>query len=342
MKARNVRLKLNYNSKDISTDIAPYLLSFQFSDKASGEADDIQINLEDGDKLWESEWFPNKGDTIEAFFIIENWESAGKTEVQLGVFEIDEIEISGLPHVVSIKAISVPNNNDLRGIQRNKAWEKVKLSQIAQEIAEKAGLKLYLNLTDDEEIERLEQREESDLEFLTKTAKEKGCGVKVSDTQLDVYSIAELDKAESVAIIKRNSAGITSYRFQSKTRDIYKGAHIRYENAKDGVFIEYTFNDPDKKEGKILEIHKNVADQKEAEKLAKAELRDKNKDEIKGSLNFGGKPAIGDNLFLAGFTITLEGFNRLDGKYIVESSNHNLSNSGYACGIEIRKCLNGY
>ena len=67
-----MRLKLNYNSKDISTDIAPYLLSFQFSDKASGEADDIQINLEDRDKLWESEWFPNKGDTIEAFFIIEN------------------------------------------------------------------------------------------------------------------------------------------------------------------------------------------------------------------------------------------------------------------------------
>ena len=89
-----MRLKLNYNSKDISTDIAPYLLSFQFSDKASGEADDIQINLEDRDKLWESEWFPNKGDTIEAFFIIENWESAGKTEVQLGVFEIDEIEIT--------------------------------------------------------------------------------------------------------------------------------------------------------------------------------------------------------------------------------------------------------
>ena len=76
--------------------------------------------------------------------------------------------------------------------------------------------------------------------------------------------------------------------------------------------------------------------------LAKSELRDKNKDEIKGSLNFGGKPAIGDNLFLAGFTITLEGFNRLDGKYIVESSNHSLSSSGYACGIEIRKCLNGY
>lgn len=338
MIARHARVKIQYDTSDISESLAPFLKTFSFSDAATDEADDISITLEDRDELWESEWFPSKGSMLTVSIILSGWGAVEEMEIPLGKFEIDEIEVSGLPHECQIKAVSVPNNNSLRGICRNKAWENIKLSAIATEIASNAGLDTYLNIKDDSEIERVEQKEESDLALMKRLANEKSCGVRVSDTQLDVYYIPDLDAADPVAAIAKTGGHVVSYRFRTKTRDTYKGAHVRYENTKDGVLVEYTFNDPDKADGKILEIHNQVKDVAEAEKLAKSQLRDKNKDEVTGSISL----TPSDTVLLAGVTVTLAGFHAFDGKYLVEKTSHQINNSGYSCSIDVRRCLNGY
>ena len=46
-KSRRVKIELIYEGADISEDIAPFLLSFEYTDKSSGECDEIQITLED-------------------------------------------------------------------------------------------------------------------------------------------------------------------------------------------------------------------------------------------------------------------------------------------------------
>ncbi len=343
MQARHTRVKVIYDDKDISEDLAAFLDSFDFSDSADSIADDISITLEDRQELWEGDWLPDKGATLKVSLIFTNWNSEGDVEVPLGIFEIDEIEISGLPHKARIKAVSVPSNNELRGIKKNRAWEKIKLSAIAKEIADRAGIGLYLNLREDDEIERLEQKEESDLAFLTRVAKEKGYGVRLSDSQLDVYYIPDLDNNDPVTTIKKGESRISSYSFRSKTRDVYKACHVRYENAKKGQLVEFTFTDPNKEDGQTLEVHKEVANVAEAEKLAKGELRAKNKDEVTGRIAFGGVPIIdGGGIFMSGFTITLEDFHKFDGKYLIEKTSHKVSNSGYSCDIDIRRCLDGY
>ena len=53
---RKTRIRLIYEGADISEDVSPYLLSFEYADKYSGEADDIQITLEDRDTLWCDPW----------------------------------------------------------------------------------------------------------------------------------------------------------------------------------------------------------------------------------------------------------------------------------------------
>jgi len=349
MQARTMRVKLEYNQKDISRDIAPFLKSFDFKDASDGTADDISLTLEDRTELWESDWLPGKGDTLKASFIENNWSGEGEREYPVGTFEIDEIEISGLPHEVKIKAISVPDNNELRGVQKNKSWEHIKLSAIAEEVAGNAKLKLYLKLHEDKELDRVEQKEESDLSFLSRVAKEKSHGVRVSDTQLDVYYIPDLDTAEPIATIVRTESRISGYSFRSKTRDTYKAAHVRYENTNTGELIEYTFTDKNKEKGKTLELHQQVSDAAEAETLAKAQLREKNKDEVTGSISFGGLPRFfnakgketAGTMCLSGFTVQLKGFNAFDGKYLVTDTSHSLS-GGYSCKIEIRRCLDGY
>ena len=329
MQARHARVRIVYNKEDISEQIAPFLDSFDFKDSADSIADDMSLSLEDRKELWESDWFPDKGATLKASLIFTNWGTEGDVEIPIGIFEVDEIEVSGLPHKVKIKAVSVPSNNELRGAKKNRAWEKVKLSAIAKEIADRAGIGLYLNLHDDEEIERLEQKDESDLAFLTRVAKEKGYGVKLSDSQLD-----------PVLTIKKAATKIKSYSFRSKTRDIYKACHVKYENAKKGQTIEYTFEDTSKEDGQILEVHKEVADVAEAEKLARGELREKNKDEVTGRIALTG--AVNKSLLMAGLTVQVEDFHKFDGKYLITSTSHAVSSSGYSCNIDIRRCLDGY
>lgn len=84
----------------------------------------------------------------------------------MGLFEIDEITSSGYPSEVQIKAVSVPDNNTLRGTERSRSWEKAKLQVIANDIASAAGMSLFWDTEENPVLDRAEQTEESDLSFL--------------------------------------------------------------------------------------------------------------------------------------------------------------------------------
>ena len=54
MEARRISAIIKYNNKDISVDISKYLKSISYTDNLSGEADDLQITLEDKAGIWQS------------------------------------------------------------------------------------------------------------------------------------------------------------------------------------------------------------------------------------------------------------------------------------------------
>lgn len=141
MEARRISAIIKYNNKDISVDISKYLKSISYTDNLSGEADDLQITLEDKAGLWQSTWMPEKGALLDVILQQKYWQtlSALPQSLRLGLFEIDEITSSGYPSEVQIKAVSVPDNNTLRGTERSRSWEKAKLQVIANDIASAAG-----------------------------------------------------------------------------------------------------------------------------------------------------------------------------------------------------------
>jgi len=127
--ARYAEVSIIYEGKDISRDIAPYLISFTYTDNASDKADDISLTLEDRARLWCGDWFPSKGDKILASIIVHNWEDESKTEsLPCGLFEVDQIECSGPPNQVTIKAVSTLVSKPMRQEKHTKAWENVTLS----------------------------------------------------------------------------------------------------------------------------------------------------------------------------------------------------------------------
>ena len=73
MEARRILTIIKYNNKDISADISKYLKSISYTDNLSGEADDLQITLEDKAGLWQSTWIPEKGALLDAAKILANF-----------------------------------------------------------------------------------------------------------------------------------------------------------------------------------------------------------------------------------------------------------------------------
>lgn len=349
MEARRISAIIKYNNKDISFDISKYLKSISYTDNLSGEADDLQITLEDRDGLWQSTWMPEKGALLDATLQQKYWQtlSALPQSLRLGLFEIDEITSSGYPSEVQIKAVSVPDNNTLRGTERSRSWEKAKLQVIANDIAIDAGMTLFWDTEENPVLDRAEQTEQSDLSFLYAICKDKGLALKISDKKIIVFDEAkyEAEKAK-ITIVKpgtvyKKESGMkylfvgTGYSLRTKIRDIYAACRVSYQQGSSKSNIEATYTVAGKK-GKTLQVNEQVESVAEALNLAKKRLREKNKDEVTGSLNM-----LGNFVLLSGVTVNLLGFGAFDDKYLITRASHDIG-SGYTTNIDVRRCLNGY
>lgn len=347
--ARKITATIKYNNKDISADLQPYLKSISFTDNLSGAADDLQLTLEDRQGLWQSEWFPDKGAVLDATLVTTAWDSLAEIgkSLHLGLFEIDEITSGGYPSEVQIKAVSVPNNTTLRGVERTRSWEKAELRRIAGDMAADAELELVYDAEDNPLIDRAEQTQQSDLSFLLALCNDAGLALKVCSSQLVIFDEANYEAADPIAtIIKPGTvylpikdmdyiSAVTGYRFSSKVRDIYAACHVKYRQSKTKAYIEATFTAPDK-QGKTLEVSEQVESVADAERLAKKRLREKNREEVTASFD-----VLGNFNLLAGVTVNILGFGKFDGKYIVVGVRHDVG-SGYNTGVELRRCLDGY
>ena len=349
MEARRISVIIKYNNKDISVDISKYLKSISYIDNLSGEADDLQITLEDKAGLWQSTWIPEKGALLDVMLQQKYWQTLSELpqSLRLGLFEIDEITSSGYPSEVQIKAVSVPDNNTLRGTERSRSWEKAKLQVIANDIASAAGMSLFWDTEENPVLDRAEQTEQSDLSFLYAICKDKGLALKISDKKIIIFDEAKYE-AEKVKItivkpgtVYKKESGMkylfvgTGYSLRTKIRDIYAACRVSYQQGSSKSNIEATYTVAGKK-GKTLQVNEQVESVAEALNLAKKRLREKNKDEVTGSLNM-----LGNFVLLSGVTVNLLGFGAFDGKYLITRASHDIG-SGYTTNIDVRRCLNGY
>lgn len=356
---RRAWLIVTYNGKDISESLAQYVLSFSYTDNLTGKVDDISITLEDRAELWEADWMPERGATLDITICTYNWSDlySEEQDLQLGKFEIDELEVSSAPNVVTIKAvaISISDDSTLRSTLRSHTWENISVQKAANDIAWQNGMKLQWYCDDNPNIDKLEQNDESDLDVLQKICDDAGFALKVTTDTIIIFDVEKFEKEDVYAeyyhpgttilnIVENQSKpvqtdALLNYSFKAKIRDVYKKCHVKYAKDKDKSVIESTFVAPDKKEkeGATLEVHQQVSSQAEADRLAKKKLREKNCEEFTGSFSSDGNMGL-----CAGETIEMLGFGNFSGKYIITQAKHDISSSGFTSSVEIRKCLDGY
>lgn len=280
-----------------------------------------------------------KGATIKASIVKKNWLGNGEElELNCGTFEIDSVDVSGPPQKLVLKATSIPYTSTTRTQMKTKAWEKIKLSGIAREIAKTNGLQAMFESGYDPMYERKEQVQESDVVFLQRLCKDAGLALKVTAKTIVLFDVAEYEKKEPVKTIKKGSGDISSYGLQTGMNDTaYSSCRVSYTDPKTKKLIEYTFTPPNaNNSGQVLEVNEKVTSREEAKQLAMKRLREKNKDEFKATFSM-----TGDVLLVAGVTVDLSGFGFFDGKYIIEQATHTVS-AGYKTSVSLRKVLEGY
>lgn len=323
-KVRKPVFFIEYEQKNITTYITPFTLSVTYTDYVHGKSDEIEIQLEDSKHLWKSSWYPAKGDVLTLKIGYE-----GEPLLPCGSFEIDEIELSAPPDVVSLKGLSTNIKKALRQ-ENTKAYENKTLKQIAEEIAKKHGFELAGEIKDIK-VKRITQKQERDIAFLKRLAEDYGYVFKITDNKLVFYELEKLESANTVFVIDRKD--MISFRFRDKTYELYKACKVQYHDPKTKKVITHVVSADGVTKGDVLKINERVENKEQAIQKAKAHLKNKNKMQTEGTITITGTPKL-----VAGSNIEITGLYILNGKYHVESSKHTISRTdGYKTELEVRR-----
>lgn len=342
-KARRIKLNIEYEGKNITQEISKNLISCSQSDSLNA-LDSLDLTIENRDLLWLDSWLPNKGDSIKTFLELENWENIGKVQHNMGIFYVDSLELSGTPDTINIKAISYDINSDIVDKKENKVWENVDFKTILKEISKNRGIDLICDIDFNRKYKRLEQKLESDFNFIKKLCEEAGINFKLFNNKIIVFEEEKYEKKDAKITLTRKD--LKNYRFSTDDNDSYSGCVISYYDYKTKKKIEKKISIKERKKYKkknkrILFInedkHLNVKNQKELNlhlrEIAKKALQNKNKKEVKASISFLGK----EKLLSVGDTINIEDFGFFDGKYMIDNLNINLIS--YEISAELHKIM---
>lgn len=335
--------RIVYEGKDISADISPYLLGVSYTDKLSGESDELELRLEDTDGRWRGDWYPGKGDSLTVSIGY-----AGRELVSCGSFEIDEIELSFPPDEVSIRALATGISVSCR-TRKSNGYEKTTLAGVVRVVCGRMGLTPAGEVADIP-IDRVTQYQESDLAFLTRLAGEYGHTFKISGKKMIFQRRDGVLAADSVRTFKRED--VTSCSFRDKLKDIPSKVKIKKQDAgtkalkvygkggDDSLAVVGTTEQARKQRGRASKTASGdelriIGRGSQAQLVAKgdAALQDAELERCQAELSLVGDPSL-----RAGVSVELgKDFGAPAGKYLVTCSRHDMGRDGYVTTLTLSR-----
>lgn len=336
MNLKPVTYKIIYNQKDITRDISDHLLSLSYTDKVEGEADELNIDLDDKDGYWQNDWYPQKGDTIEAEI------NDNGSILPCGKFTIDEVKLNGSKSggdTISISAVSASVKKALRS-KKNTAHEFKTLREIANSVAKNHSLKIQGTIPDIR-FDRVTQYRETDLAFLSRIAGTYGVTFSIKGDILVFTKRSELEKANAVNVIDKTD--VTDFSFTDKTETTFKSVTVNYHNPVSAETITKTITpgvDPD------VEVPEDIKLPEDTETLNTKVENEQQAEEVAKTVQRKSITVIqtcsvslpGNVLLVSGNNTELTGFGKFSGKFHITESKHSLEKGGgYTTEIEAKK-----
>jgi phage protein D len=225
MKQPKPEYQITLDGRDLTSKIAPRLISLSLSESRSDEADTLDITLDDSEGLLA---IPARGAVLRVAF---GWADTGI--VDKGSFTVDEVEHSGAPDILTIRARSASMTKEM-GERIERSWHGETIGAIVRKIAGKHGLKPAIaDALAKVAIAHIDQTHESDMSFLTRLAKRYDAVMNVKDTHLLFMPIghgttAKGTKLESIELTRKDG---DQHRYHIAERENYAGVRANYHGT---------------------------------------------------------------------------------------------------------------
>ncbi|AWX15239.1 hypothetical protein CEP48_03245 [Mergibacter septicus] len=323
---------LFYQKTNITADLEPYLLSISYTDYLEGQSDELSLEFTDPDGKWIRSWFPTQGDKLSLSLGYK-----GSPLVNLGDFEIDEIEYLYPSSQIHIRALSTGISKSYRTL-KPKAYENTTLAQVVATIAKRMKLKVIGQIKPIP-IVRVTQYQERDLEFLTRLARTYHHSFKIVGEQLVFTDKATFIERQSVLTLEPEQ--IKTIRLRDRIRDTVKKVNVSgfdsngkkvLKQSKEASIQRQTIQQAAISNGDTLNITTRGESQEQINAMTDAALAQQNEDRQAGTITL-----LGDPKLVAGNTLRLRKLGVFSGKYLITSSRHHLTrSSGFTTEIEVR------
>lgn len=246
------------------------------------EADQLDLELDDADgKIV----LPRRGAVIT---LALGWK--GQPLFPKGAFTVDEIEHTGAPDRLTIRARSADFRETLN-TRREKSWHKTTVGEVVKEIAARHKLKMALGKDlSDKPVEHIDQTNESDGSFLMRLARQYGAIASVKNGNLLFIRQGQGKSAtgKPLPVITITRKDGDSHRFTLADRGAYTGViaswlHTREPAKKESTTVKRKRRtkkqkkEPEAKQGdylvgtdeNVLVLNRTYANRSNAERAAK-------------------------------------------------------------------------
>jgi hypothetical protein len=248
---------------------------------------------------------------------------------------VDEIEVETPPMTIRIRALATGISRSVR-TRIGKKYENTTLAQILDEIAKRIGAKRKGEVANIH-IDRATQYQETDWAFAVRLAREYGYALKLTDNNKTLAVLKLGDDAEPVRTLAPNDLTRLSYR--DRITDVPSRTELRHHDAATGQLVIY-----DVASGKMIPVeHVAAADTKkrhvraktpqQAQAIAEAEQARHEIDKTSLEVQLPGDPKL-----VAGASVDVTGWSRLDGRYLIIEARHEIDrSSGYATTLLLKR-----
>ncbi|SFD28287.1 phage late control D family protein [Collimonas sp. OK412] len=315
--------KITLDGQDITGKFAPRLVSLDLTECRSDSADELSITLSDTDGQLA---IPGKGARINVQI---GWQESGL--VDKGVFTVDEIEHSGAPDVLTLRARTASLIDTFRQPQE-RSFHDTTLGTVIEVIAFQQELKAGIaEALRGVKIAHLDQTRESDAAFLRRLGKKYDAAATVKNDTL-LFMPAGRSKTASgrdlpVIRITRNLGD--RHRYHSAERDSYSGVRVFWHDDRHGQRRSVVAGLP----GNSKRLRTTYANEADARTAAVAEWQRIQR----GAATLELSLAIGDPALMPQSPVAVVGFKtEIDHQdWLTAKVRHSISDAGFTSSIEL-------
>ncbi|WP_047238771.1 phage late control D family protein [Chromobacterium subtsugae] len=317
--------KIQWAGRQVSEELTPFILRLSYTDHEEGQSDSMDITLEDVDGRFRSGWYPTHGDRLRLQLGYQDGE-----QLDGGEFEIDEVELSGPPDIVVIRALAAGVTLPQRTPQ-GRGYDDTTLAAIAQSIAGRQKLAL-IGRIEPIRIIRATQIHETDLAFLRRLAGEYGYAFSVKGGRLVFCKLEDLHRGKPVLELRRGD--ISRYGCRDKIKGVVRQASVSYHDPRTRQCVSHSARQRNgTASGDAIKLNSRVESAQQARVKAEAAMTRQRLEATSVSLTLYGNPKL-----VAGVNFSLLDMGALSGIYHIVSSRHEMDRGGgYRTEVEARR-----